>query len=133
MNRAFIVGRLVRDPEVRTTPNGKMVTSFTVAVNRFGAPGQKESTDFIPVVTWEKLAENCGNNLSKGQRVLVEGRIQVRSYETKEGQKRTATEIVAQAVEFLDYKQAGKTTEGAPAHDVNQLGSDVADTEEIPF
>ena len=63
MNRAFIVGRLVRDPEVRTTPNGKMVTSFTVAVNRFGAPGQKESTDFIPVVTWEKLAENCGNGM----------------------------------------------------------------------
>ena len=132
MNKVFLLGRLVRDPEIRTTQSGKMVTSFTLAVDRFA--GGKE-TDFIPVVTWEKLAENCGNSLTKGQRALVEGRLQIRSYDGKDGQKRWVTEIVAQSVEFLDRRSsANPTTDSNVSHDAaSQFGHDVAPDDEIPF
>lgn len=136
MNKVFLLGRLVRDPEIRTTQSGKMVTSFTLAVDRLG--GGKDSADFIPIVTWEKLAEICGNNLAKGQRTLVEGRLQIRSYDGKDGQKRWVTEIIAQSVEFLDRRSAGTTnssnTTGVPANDMAaQFGQDVAPDDEIPF
>lgn len=137
MNKVFLLGRLVRDPEIRTTQSGKMVTSFTLAVDRFG--GGKDNTDFISIVTWEKLAEVCGNNLAKGQRAMVEGRLQIRSFEGKDGQKRWVTEIIAQAVEFLDRRAAG-TTGGNPVAENNvshdaaaQFGHDVAPDDEIPF
>ena len=131
MNKVFLLGRLVRDPEIRTTQSGKMVTSFTLAVDRFA--GGKEA-DFISVVTWEKLAENCGNSLTKGQRALVEGRLQIRSYDGKDGQKRWVTEIVAQSVEFLDRRSATPTTESNVSHDAaSQFGHDVAPDDEIPF
>ena len=87
MNKVFLLGRLVRDPEIRTTQSGKMVTTFTLAVDRFGG-GKDNSADFISIVTWEKLAENCGNSLTKGQRAMVEGRLQIRSFDGKDGQKR---------------------------------------------
>ena len=137
MNKVFLLGRLVRDPEIRTTQSGKMVTSFTLAVDRFG--GGKDNTDFISIVTWEKLAEVCGNNLSKGQRAMVEGRLQIRSFEGKDGKKRWVTEIVAQAVEFLDRRAAGTTggssvAESNVSHDAAaQFGHDVAPDDEIPF
>ena len=137
MNKVFLLGRLVRDPEIRTTQSGKMVTSFTLAVDRFG--GGKDNTDFISIVTWEKLAEVCGNNLAKGQRAMVEGRLQIRSYEGKDGQKRWVTEIIAQSVEFLDRRSAGATGGGPEAasnvsHDAAaQFGHDVAPDDEIPF
>ena len=131
MNKVFLLGRLVRDPEIRTTQSGKMWTTFTVAVDRYGA---NKEADFIPVVTWEKLAENCGNSLTKGQRALVEGRLQIRSYDGKDGQKRWVTEIVAQSVEFLDRRSAGPTTDSNVAHDAaSQFGHDVAPDDEIPF
>ena len=132
MNKVFLLGRLVRDPEIRTTQSGKMVTSFTLAVDRFA--GSRE-TDFISVVTWEKLAENCGNSLLKGQRALVEGRLQIRSYEGKDGQKRWVTEIVAQSVEFLERRNSAATpAEGGVPHDAaSQFGQDVAPDDEIPF
>ena len=123
MNKVFILGRLTRDPEIRTTQSGKMVTSFTVAVDR---PGSKE-TDFINVVAWEKLAEICGNNLFKGLRALVEGRLQIRSYDGKDGQKRWVTEIIAQAVEFIDRRKEQPTTSA------DQFGQEVPPDEEIPF
>ena len=104
-----------------------MVTTFTLAVNRHGAPGQKETADFIPVVTWEKIAENCGNSLGKGQRALVEGRIQTRNYEAKDGTKKYVTEIIAQHVEFLDYKKE-------QINDASHFGNDVPpDDSEIPL
>ena len=131
MNKVFLLGRLVRDPEIRTTQSGKMVTSFTLAVDRFA--GGKEA-DFISVVTWEKLAENCGNSLTKGQRALVEGRLQIRSYDGKDGQKRWVTEIVAQSVEFLDRRSAGPSSDSNVSHDAaSQFGHDVAPDDEIPF
>lgn len=124
MNKVIIVGRLVRDPETRYTQAGKSATSFTVAVDRYG----EKKADFIPVIAWEKLAETCGNNLGKGRLVLVEGRLQIRSYETKEGQKRTVAEVVAQNVQFLDHKKKEENS-----YDMNSFGKEVLPDTEIPF
>ena len=123
MNKAILVGRLAQDPEVRYTQSGKAVASFNLAVNRYG---QKDSADFIPIVAWEKLAEVIGNNLKKGGQVLVEGRMQVRSYETQEGQKRRATEVIVQNVEFLGSKKSNESTP-------ESFGDEVFSEEEIPF
>lgn len=138
MNSVKLIGRLAQDPEVRYTKTGKAVASFTVAVSRnFGQPGQeqRESTDFIPIVAWGNMAEHCGNNLAKGHRVFVEGRLQVRSYETVDGQKRRVTEIVAsfvaQSMESDKGMNSSSANAGKPA-DFGQFGRDVID-EEIPF
>lgn len=131
MNKVILVGRLAQDPEVRYTQNGKAVASFNLAVNRFSGQGQNQA-DFIPIVAWEKLAETCGNNLTKGQRVLIEGRLQIRSYEANDGQKRRVAEVVAQNMEFLERKQTNGGT-GSGSFDVSSLGSDVFPEEEIPF
>ncbi|CVK18542.1 MULTISPECIES: single-stranded DNA-binding protein [Sporomusa] len=129
MNKVILLGRLTRDPEVRYTQSGKAVASFSIAVNRFA--GGQEQADFIPIVAWEKLAETCGNNLTKGRRVLVEGRLSVRSYEANDGQKRRVTEVVAQNVEYLDSRQTSGTEAGNI--DINSFGKDVFPEEEIPF
>jgi len=103
MNHIVTIGRLTKDPELRYTPNGVAVGSFIVAVDRpfNSAKGEREA-DFIPVVVWQKLAENCANHLKKGRLVAVEGRLQIRSYDTQDGQKRRVAEIVASNVQFLD-------------------------------
>ena len=108
MNKVILAGRLARDPELRYTTSGKAVASFSLAVNRrFGrnAGDQQQTADFIPIIAWEKLAEICGNNLIKGSQVLVEGRMQVRSYEAQDGSKRYVTEVVANEIEFMGSKQ----------------------------
>ena len=138
MNKVIIVGRLTRDPEVRYTQTGKAVASFSVAVD--SGFGDNKRADFIPVVVWDKLAEVCGNNLTKGRRILVEGRLQIRDYE-KDGQKRRAAEVIAQNIEFLDTKQAvgggsSTTSSASPAksgYDVSSFGTEVFPEEEIPF
>ncbi|CQR73329.1 Single-stranded DNA-binding protein ssb [Sporomusa ovata DSM 2662] len=131
MNKVILVGRLAQDPEVRYTQSGKAVASFSLAVNRYAGQGQN-SVDFIPIVAWEKLAETCGNNLNKGQRVLVDGRLQIRSYEANDGQKRRVAEVVAQSIEFLERRQTPPS--GAAENiDVNSFGKDVFPDEEIPF
>ena len=107
MNKVILVGRLAQDPEVKYTQSGKAVSTFSLAVCRRLGQGQ-EATDFIPIVSWEKLAEICGNNLNKGRRILVEGRLQIRSYEAQDGQKRRVAEVIAQNIEFLDSKQQGQ-------------------------
>ncbi|MBP2651573.1 MAG: ssbA [Firmicutes bacterium] len=126
MNKVILVGRLAQDPEVRYTQSGKAVASFNIAVNRFSGQGQKEA-DFIPIVAWEKLAEICGNNLTKGQRVLIEGRLQIRSYEANDGQKRRVAEVIAQNMEFLERKQSSDDKAANP------FGGQVFPEEEIPF
>ena len=133
MNKVILVGRLARDPEVKYTQTGKAVATFAIAVNRFGGgkDGQKDA-DFIPIVAWEKLAEISGNNLSKGQRVLIEGRMQVRQYETNDGQKRTIAEVIAQNIEFLEKRQGDSSPSKAPG-DPNSFGADVFPEEDIPF
>lgn len=132
MNKVIIVGRLTRDPEVRYTQTGKAVCSFSVAVD--SGYGENKKADFVPVVVWDKLAEVCGNNLSKGRRVLVEGRLQIRDYE-KDGQKRRAADVVAQNIEFLDTKSQvdNKPAKTDSGYDVSSFGTEVFPEEEIPF
>ena len=102
MNKAILIGNLTKDPEVRTTPAGVSVCSFTVAVNRrFKNQNGEQQTDFIPVICWRKTAELCGQYLAKGRKVSVIGEIQTRSYDAKDGTKRYVTEVVADEVEFL--------------------------------
>jgi len=102
INRIVLTGRLTRDPELRYTTSGKAVCNFTLAVDRrFSSQGEKE-TDFIDIVTWQKQAELCANHLTKGRLVALDGRLQIRSYETQDGQKRKVAEVVADNVTFLD-------------------------------
>lgn len=114
LNRVVLIGRLTRDPELRYTAQGTPVCSFTVAVQRFRASetGEREA-DFIPVITWQKLAETCNSYLSKGRLVAVDGRIQVRSYEARDGGRRWVTEVVAQDVRFLDKASPGQGSDQA--------------------
>ena len=104
-NKVILVGNLVRDPEIRYVGSGAAVTKFTLAVNR--RTKQQEETDFIDCVAWDKLAETCNTYLKKGMATLVEGRLSIRSYETKEGEKRKATEIVLNTMQMLDRAGAG--------------------------
>jgi single-strand DNA-binding protein len=105
MNKVVLLGRLTSDPTVRYTQTGKVVAQFILAVDRpfKDAQGNKE-TDFIPVVLWGKAAELVGNSCQKGHRLIVEGRIQIRNYEAKDGSKRWVTEIIANGVELVERK-----------------------------
>lgn len=105
INRFIGVGRLTKDPEFRTTPNGVSVTTFTIAVNRTftNAQGEREA-DFINCVTFRKQAKNVNDYLSKGSLAGVDGRVQSRNYENNEGRRVFVTEVVADSVQFLDSK-----------------------------
>ena len=105
LNRVVLVGRLTKDPEFRTTPSGVEVSTFTLAVNRTftNAQGEREA-DFINVVVFRKQAKNVNDYLSKGSLAGVDGRIQSRNYENKEGQRVFVTEVVADSVQFMDSK-----------------------------
>ncbi len=128
LNKTILIGRLTKDPDLRYTPNGKAVAKFTLAVDRVFS--KEKEADFIPCVAWGKTAENCANYIGKGSLVAVEGRIQVRTYEAKDGGKRWVTEIICDSVQFLDRKGAdinvGSKTEG--------IGQEVEFSEDdIPF
>lgn len=107
MNKAILVGNLVRDPELVQTPSGISLCKFTLAVNRnfTNANGERDA-DFINIVTWRGLAENCGKYLIKGKKVALSGQIQTRSYDDKDGVKRYATEVIADDVEFIGGNRA---------------------------
>ena len=126
MNKCILIGRLTKDPDLRYTQSGTAVATFTLAVDR---PFSKEKeTDFIPCVVWQKQAENCANYIGKGSLVAVSGRIQVRSYEAKDGGKRWVTEIIAEQVKFLDRR--GSVSGGR----TEQIGEEVEfDDSDIPF
>ncbi|NLH00264.1 MAG: single-stranded DNA-binding protein [Chloroflexi bacterium] len=117
LNTVILIGRLTRDPEMRYTNSGIPVARFSLAVDRpfTNQQGERE-TDFIDIVTWRKLAETCTNNLGKGRLVAVEGRLQIRPYETQDGQKRRAAEVVANSVHFLDWPK-NKANNGNGAAD----------------
>lgn len=118
MNTIIIMGRLTADPELRQTQSGLSVTSFTVAVDRsFVKQGEERQTDFINVVAWNKTAEFVSKWFTKGQMIAVQGSLQIRSYEDKEGKKRTAAEVIANNVSFCGSKQQ----------------KDVVDTDEVVF
>ena len=110
MNKIVLLGRLVKDPEVRYTTTEKAVCQFTLAVNR---PMKQDEADFIPVVIWGKSAELIGNTVSKGQRLLVEGRLQIRNYE-KDGQKHWITEVIANNFEYIEKKTNGQVPPTVP-------------------
>ena len=109
MNKVYLIGNLTRDPELSETATGVAFCRFAVAVNRpfANAEGNRE-VDFFNVIVWRGLAENCGRFLKKGSKVAVVGSLQNRSYEDKEGIKRTATDIVASEVEFLNTNREGE-------------------------
>lgn len=130
MNNITLLGRFTRDPEVRYTQTGKVVCTGTIAVDRpFSKNGQHE-TDFIPIVIWGKQAEICGNNFSKGKRILVEGRLQTRKYEAKDGTKRTAFEVIVNHLYFIEKKV---TADAETLADMQSLGTPVPIDEEINF
>lgn len=136
LNRVVLIGRLTRDPELRYTASGVAVTSFTLAVDRNYVNQQGErGTDFIRVTVWRKLAENCANHLNKGRLVAVDGRLQTRSYETSEGQRRQVTDVVAEDVRFLDWPKEGKGTgEVDFSQDFNDIGTEVdMGEDDLPF
>lgn len=103
-NRVILAGNLTRDPEIRYTQSGKAVTKFTLAVNN---PRNKEETTFVDIVAWDRLGETCNTYLKKGTNALVEGRLVIRSYEDKDGQKRKATEVVIDNMQMFGSRQGG--------------------------
>ena len=134
LNRVVLIGRLTKDPELRYTPNGMAVASFTLAGDRFrtNAQGEREA-DFIQIVVWQKQAENCANYLGKGSLAAVDGRMQVRNYDGKDGVRRWVTEVVADTVRFLDRKGESKGSDTYPATS-DFDGNDIGFTEDdIPF
>ena len=132
-NRIILIGRLTRDPELRYVPSGAPVASFTLAVDRpFRDQQGNRETDFIDIVAWRKLAEQVSQYMSKGRMVAVEGRLQIRSYETQDGQKRKVSEVVADGVRFLDRgKMAAPAEAPAPAHE--EAAPSSTEDEDIPF
>ena len=112
MNKAFIIGNLVRDPDSRTTQSGKQVCSFTVAVNRQRPAEGQPDTDFFRVTAWNAMADNCARYLFKGKKVAVTGPVSVSTYKTQNGDMKAQMEVYAQEVEFLT--PADKAPQNAP-------------------
>ncbi len=144
INKVIIVGRLGNDPEVRYTPSGSAVAKFSVATSeewKDKTTGEKkERTEWHRITAWGKLGEICGEYLSKGRQVYVEGRLQTSSYDDKEGVKRYSTEIVASDVQFLGSKEsgggrsAGVGASGAPPRDsFGGPGAPPPADDDIPF
>ena len=131
MNIVVLCGRLTRDPDCRFTQSGKQVTSFTLAVDKYVKAGEQKQADFIPVVLWGKTAEVAGNGLSKGSKIVVSGRLQVRSYENNEGKKVWVTEVIGERFEFADSRNSGGG-QHAP-DDAGVFGSEVGQDDDLPF
>lgn len=125
LNRVVLIGRLVRDPDLKYLPNGVATGSFTLAVDRPKQKDKEREADFIPVVLWRQLAETCANYLRKGRLTAVEGRIQVRNYVNKEGRKVYVTEIVADDVRFLESP--------VDKHPVDNVDNSEFDDSDLPF
>lgn len=134
LNKIMVIGNVGRDPEMRFTPNGKPVTTFSLATNRFytGSNGeQKKETEWFDVIAWGRQAESCNQVLTKGQRVYVEGRLGTRSWEGQDGQKRFKVEIHANLVIFLDRRATGALPDGGAAESDEFVGG--IEAEELPF
>lgn len=117
MNRVILIGRLTRDPELRHTTNGTATCNITVAVDRMPDQNGQRTADFISVVTWNRQAENIAKYLTKGRLVAVEGRIQTRNYEDKDGKRVYVTEVVASNVQFLESKSSSSNNNNANYQD----------------
>jgi single-strand DNA-binding protein len=101
MNKVLLVGRLTRDPELRTLPSGKHVANFTIATNEYRGTGAEERTEYHAIVAWDRLAEICGQFLGKGQLVDIEGRLQTRQWDDDAGKRHWKTEVVTNSLEML--------------------------------
>ena len=128
MNKVLLMGRLTRDPEVRyTQTNNTLVASSSLAVDRrFTKPGEERQADFVNIVAWSKLGEFCSKWFTKGQRVVIVGRIQTRSWEDENKVKRYATEVVAEEAHFADNKK-----DSAPSDFANTFGNEVSQNSEF--
>jgi len=143
MNRVTIIGNLTRDPELRTTPSGSSVCSFTVAVNRRSrrdAQGNQPEADFFRVSAWNQLGENCSKFLAKGRKVCVIGPVSVRTYQGNDGQTHASLEVMANDVEFLSPRGEMESDSGyaAPAAPASAPAEETAgftavETDELPF
>jgi single-strand DNA-binding protein len=136
LNKVMLIGNVGKDPEMRYTANGKAVTSFSLACNRSytGPDGERrEDTDWFDVVTWEKLAELCSQFLTKGSQAYVEGRLQTRSWEGQDGQKRYKTEVVANTVLFLGSRGGGGQRGMDRMDDGGMGGGPPVDPDDLPF
>jgi single-strand DNA-binding protein len=138
LNMVFLMGNLTKDPELRYTPNGQAVASFTIATNRQwtdqASGDKKESAEFTDIVVWGKMGENVANYLKKGRRAHVIGRLQTRSWEGQDGSKKYKTEVIATDVTFLDKATGGNDFSGVdntPSDDVNQAPAKPEKDEEI--
>jgi single-strand DNA-binding protein len=132
MNNSILIGRLARDPELRRTGTGKAVTSFTVAVDNFG---KDSGASFIPCVAWEQKGEFVNNYFLKGSQIAVRGRLQSRQYETKDGRKQTAIELVVDEVDFCGKKEekGDGYSGGEPAYQQPSFTPIDGGDEELPF
>jgi len=136
VNKAILIGRLGKDPEVRYTPDGTMVTTFRIATDEQWKDknGEKvQRTEWHQIVTYRKLAEICGNYLVKGKLVFIEGRIQTRSWEDKEGVKRFTTEIIANDMKMLDSKGQNKTNGSSSDADATPMNDADTSMDDVPF
>jgi len=137
-NRVILVGTLVRDPEIRYIGSGAGVTKFRIAVNPNKKDPKPEDTLFIDIVAWEKLAETCNSYLKKGMSCLVEGRLSIRQYDDKDGNKRQATEVVINAMQMLgsprDRQESSESLgNGTPVAAGSTRLDDAGLEDEIPF
>lgn len=114
LNKAILVGRLTADPELKTTPNGVSVCSFSIAVNRSYSKGGERQTDFINIVAWRQTAEFVSKYFRKGNAIGIDGSIQTRNYVDKNGNNRTAFEVVADNISFVESKAASGNASPAP-------------------
>ena len=139
LNRVVLVGRLTRDPDLRYTQSGTAVANFILAVDR---PFSKEKeTDFINCVVWRKPAENLANYMKKGNLIGIEGRIQTRSYEGKDGKTVYVTEVVAENVQFLESKKSGKAQQPKQQQRIDNMNKNLeqntqkidVDDSDLPF
>lgn len=132
LNNVIIMGRLTRDPELRRTQGGTAVTSFTMAVDRdFKSQSGEKETDFIDVVAWRNTGEFAAKYLAKGRMAAVEGRIQVRDWQDKDGNRRKSVEVVADNVYFADSKRDSKPQESRTVDD--QEFDEIEDDGDLPF
>lgn len=132
LNYSVLMGRLVRDPELRRTNTGKAVTSFTVAVDNFG---KDNGASFISCVAWDKTGEFIDNYFLKGSQIVVEGRLQTRQYENKDGKKQTVTELVVTQAHFCGKKEEKSDgfSAGEPTYQQNDFPVLDGDDGELPF
>ena len=136
VNKAFLMGNLTRDPELRYTANGLAVAGFGLAINRKYKQNNewKEEVCFVDITVWGKQAENCAEYLNKGNSVFVEGRLNYRSWETEQGQKRNKLEIVASNVQFLSRPAKNINAEGKEqSHGLEEQNNPPPLEEDVPF